>query len=110
MLKLDIFFLYWEKGEKIFGGKIHYVLDENLCNNQNYKEINAKKIDIKEFKLFHKKHVEKLIMNCLFCSFCNQVVIKNPMNYHMLDNNYFAEVSKFLRKTSYYRTVWFSCN
>ena len=75
-----------------------------FCNEKIWflftkKETNSKLIDIRFFKVFLKKRVEKNIMNCFLCCLSKQIVANPPMAPHVSPENDFAKVCRLVRKT-----------
>ena len=74
-------------------------MEVNLIIIQSFDDLNGRVIDIINLKLNCEKRVEKTIMENLFCSLCNQVLVNPLMPSHVLTNGHFAKVIRLVRKT-----------
>ena len=76
-----------------------------FCVNRERNEIIPILTDIITLKLVFKKPVEGSFMESLFCSPCNQAVVKAPMVSHVLIKDQLAKLLTLVGKTFYFCSV-----
>ena len=77
---------------------IHCGIERNLSNNQNFKKIKPKLIDVLMLKLVYEERPGKSFMKSFFCRLCNQIIPDKSMACHVLFKDQFAKVIQLVRK------------
>ena len=88
-MKLNNCFILKEEA-KISEKQIHYGI-EKKCINQSSRGKFLKLLDKIVSKVVYKKRLKKVVMESLFCSLCNQVVVIKLMSNQVLSENHFLE-------------------